>query len=75
MKLGIFAKAFSPPTLEEVFKSVRLLSEIAPDNLASLMGFFFREPQATTVEIQKIVCELPRLQPFDLFHAYQIHGG
>jgi pimeloyl-ACP methyl ester carboxylesterase len=35
----------------EISETAKLLAEIAPDNLASLRGFFFREPQAITAAL------------------------
>ena len=39
----------------EVSETARLLAEIAPDNLASLRGFFSREPQATTAALLQAI--------------------
>lgn len=44
----------------EVSETARLLAEVAPDNLASLMNFFSREPQATTAALlQSIAADGP----------------
>jgi pimeloyl-ACP methyl ester carboxylesterase len=39
----------------EVSETARRLAEIAPDNLASLRGFFSREPQATTAALLQAI--------------------
>lgn len=39
----------------EVSETARLLAEMAPDNLASLRGFFSREPQATTAALLQAI--------------------
>ncbi|MBV9299376.1 MAG: alpha/beta hydrolase [Verrucomicrobia bacterium] len=51
----------------EVSETARLLAQIAPDNLASLKGFFSREPQATTAALlQSIAADGPGVTALDL---------
>ena len=51
----------------EVSETARLLAQIAPDNLASLKGFFSREPQATTAALlQSIAADGPGVTAQDL---------
>ncbi|MBV9129961.1 MAG: alpha/beta hydrolase [Verrucomicrobia bacterium] len=51
----------------EVSETARLLAQIAPDNLASLKGFFSREPQATTAALlQSIAADGPGVSAQDL---------
>jgi pimeloyl-ACP methyl ester carboxylesterase len=51
----------------EVSETARLLAEVAPDNLASLKGFFSREPQATTAALlQAIASDGPGVSEQDL---------
>jgi pimeloyl-ACP methyl ester carboxylesterase len=54
----------------EVSETARLLAEIAPDNLASLRGFFSREPQATTAALlQAIAGDEPGVSEENLHKA------
>ena len=51
----------------EVSETARFLAEVAPDNLASLKGFFSREPQATTAALlQAIAADGPGVSEQDL---------
>jgi pimeloyl-ACP methyl ester carboxylesterase len=51
----------------EASEIARLLAEKAPDNLASLSGFFSREPQATTAALlQAIAADGPAVSEEDL---------
>jgi pimeloyl-ACP methyl ester carboxylesterase len=51
----------------EASEIARLLAEKAPDNLASLRGFFSREPQATTAALlQAIAADGPGVSEEDL---------
>ena len=51
----------------EVSETAKLLAEIAPDNLASLRGFFSREPQAITAALlQAIAADGPGVTEEDL---------
>jgi pimeloyl-ACP methyl ester carboxylesterase len=51
----------------EVSETAKLLAEVAPDNLASLKGFFSREPQATTAALlQAIGADGPGVSEQDL---------
>jgi pimeloyl-ACP methyl ester carboxylesterase len=51
----------------DVSETARLLAEVAPDNLASLKGFFSREPQATTAALlQAIAADGPGVSVQDL---------
>jgi pimeloyl-ACP methyl ester carboxylesterase len=51
----------------EASETARLLAEVAPDNLASLRTFFFREPQATTAALlQSIASDGPGVSEQDL---------
>jgi pimeloyl-ACP methyl ester carboxylesterase len=53
----------------EASEIARLLMEKAPDNLASLRGFFSREPQATTAALlQTIAADGPGVSEEDLRH-------
>ena len=61
MKRAPLGKAF------EASETARLLAEIAPDNLASLRGFFSREPQAITAALlQAIAADGPGVSEEDL---------
>jgi pimeloyl-ACP methyl ester carboxylesterase len=51
----------------EVSETAKLLAEVAPDNLASLKGFFSREPQAITAALlQAIGADGPGVSEQDL---------
>jgi pimeloyl-ACP methyl ester carboxylesterase len=51
----------------EISETARHLAEVAPDNLASLRGFFSREPQAITVALlQAIAADGPGVSEEDL---------
>ena len=51
----------------EVSETARLLAEVAPDNLASLKGFFSREPQENTAALlQAIAADGPGVSEQDL---------
>ena len=67
MKRAPLGKAF------EASETARLLAEIAPDNLASLRGFFSREPQAITAALlQAIAADGPGVSEEDLRNPHFI---
>ena len=54
----------------ETSETARHLAEVAPDNLASLRGFFSREPQAITAALlQAIAADGPGVSEEDLHKA------